>query len=118
MPTEIDLKLAEDLAEFRLESEKRFGDMEKSIATIHGELREFRAEVGVQLGIAKWLGVFFASILVAVVVGAGRVVWDAATINAEVQHQGARIEKVEKRLDAMDQKLDTLISRTAPKPGG
>ena len=107
MPTEIDVKLANDLAEFRLDTEKRFGSIEKMLSGIQEQLKFIR-----------WAGVFFSGVLVAVVFGAGRVVWDAATITAEVKQQGARLDKVEKRLDGIDQKLDTLISRTAPKASG
>jgi hypothetical protein len=109
MPTEIDVKLANDLAEFRLETEKRFGSVEKGLAAIDRDLKFIR-----------WIGVFFAGVLVAVVFGAGRVIWDASALHSKVEQQGQRLEKVEGRLDAMDRKLDTLLSRTAPapKPGG
>jgi hypothetical protein len=107
MPTETDVKLAEDLADFRLETEKRFGSIEKALSGIQ-----------VQLKFIQWIGAFFAGVLVAVVFGAGRVVWDAATISADVKQQGIRQEKLEGRMDAMDKKLDLIISRTAPKAGG
>ncbi len=69
-------KLREDLGDFRLESERRFGSIEKVLSGIQEHLKFIR-----------WVGVFFAGILVAAVAGAGHVVWDAATINAEVNHQ-------------------------------
>ena len=70
--------------------------------------------------------------MVAAGAGAGRVIWDAATISAdvkqrgrtldalasEVKHQGERLEKVEKRLDGIDAKLDTLIRQGEPKAKG
>jgi hypothetical protein len=60
MPTETDVRLAEDLADFQLATEKRFGGIEKTPEGMDRELRFIR-----------WIGVFFAGILVA---GAGRVV--------------------------------------------
>jgi tetrahydromethanopterin S-methyltransferase subunit G len=131
MPTETDLKLAEDLADFRLASERQFGAVEKSLADFRvetanrfekvterfGRVDTALAGIETQLRIGRWIATFFAGVLVAVVFGAGRVVWDAATTSAEVRHQGERLDKVEKRLDAMDGKLDTIIRQTA-KAGG
>lgn len=97
MPTDIDVKLAEDLAEFRLEVEKRFGSIEK-------DLGEFRTEVRTQLGFIKWLGVFFASVLVALVAGAVNVAWNASALNSDVKQ--------------MARQLDAIVRQTAPKAGG
>jgi hypothetical protein len=110
MPTDIDVKLAEGLADFRLETERRFGALDRTLAAINTELR-----------LIRFIGVFFAGVLVAVAAGAGRVVWDAATLTAEVRQHGVRLDKVEKRLDGIDAKLDTLIRlirRSEPKTGG
>lgn len=92
MPTATDEKLgeqihevAESLAGFRLEISERFGALE---TTFEG----FRSKVDTHLQFIKWLGVFFAGILVAVVVGSGRVVWDAATVNSEMKQQGRVVE--------------------------
>ncbi len=92
MPTAADEKLgeqihevAESLAGFRLEMAERFGTLEK---TFEG----FRNKVETHLQFSKWLGVFFAGILVAVVVGSGRVVWDAATVSSDVKQQGRVLE--------------------------
>ena len=97
MPTDIDVKLAKDLAEFRLEVERRFGSIEK-------DLGEFRTEVRTQLGFIKWLGVFFASVLVALVAGAVTVAWNASALNSDVKQ--------------MAKQLDTIVRQTAPKAGG
>ena len=97
-------RLREGLGDYRLETEQRFGSIEKVLSGIQEQLKFIR-----------WVGVFFAGILVAAVAGAGRVVWDAATINAEVKHQGERLEMVAKRLDGIDTKLDTLIRRGEPR---
>jgi hypothetical protein len=97
MPTDIDVKLAEDLADFRLEVEKRFGSIEK-------ELGEFRTEVRTQLGFIKWLGVFFAGVLLMLVGGAVNVAWNASALNSDVKQ--------------MARQLDTIVRQTAPKAGG
>ena len=134
-PTETDVKLVQDLAEVHTDLERRFGAVDVALAGIQEQLKFIR-----------WIGVFFAGLLVAEDFGAGRVVWDAATISGDVkqqgkvqeevrgkveQHgrlideqrtdlkeQGRRMDRVEQRLDAMDGKLDTLLTRSAPKPPG
>jgi hypothetical protein len=73
------------LAGFRLETAERFGALEKT-------LEGFRNKVDTHLQFIKWIGVFFAGILVAVVVGSGRVVWDAATVSSDVKQQGRVLE--------------------------
>jgi hypothetical protein len=95
MPTDIDVKLAEDLAEFRLEVERRFGSIEK-------DLGEFRTEVRTQLGFIKWLGVFFAGVLLMLVGGAVNVAWNASALNSDVKQ--------------MAKQLDTIVRQTAPAP--
>jgi hypothetical protein len=122
MPTETDVKLATDLADFRVDMERRFGAVEK-------ELAAFRSGVETELGIIRklgtWLrgGVFGA--VGTMIIGSATIAWSASAVNSKVEQQGARLDRfegrldrVEKRLDGIDQKLDTLISRTAPKPGG
>ena len=132
MPTATDEKLgeqihevAENLAGFRLEMAERFG---ASTRPSEG----FRNKVDTHLQFIKWIGVFFAGILVAVVFGAGRVVWDAATVssdvkqqgrvletlNSEVKQQGTRLDKIDGRLEAMQKQLEILVGRATPKPGG
>ena len=128
-----------NLAGFRLEAAERLGALDKA-------LEGFRNKVDTHLPFIKWIGVFFAGILVAVVFGAGRVVWDAATVssdvkqqgrvldtlnaevkqqgtrldtlNAEVKQQGTRLDRIEGRLDAIAKQLETLVNRSAPKAGG
>ena len=97
MPTATDEKLATDLTEFRLEVEKRFGSLGR-------ELGEFRTEVRTQLGFIKWLGIFFATVLVALVAGAVNVAWNASALNSDVKQ--------------MAKQLDTIVRQTAPKAGG
>jgi hypothetical protein len=107
MPTDIDMKLADDLAAFRLETEKRFGAVETTLAGILEQLKFIR-----------WIGVFFAGVLVTIVATSIGITWSASALNSEVKTQGQRLDKVEARLDAMGKQLDILISRTAPKTGG
>jgi hypothetical protein len=95
-------------------------------------LGKMMADVSNDLRWIKRIGGALAALILAVVVGSGRVIWEAATITvkvdqqgirlndltAEGKQQGARLEKVEKRLDGIDAKLDVLIRRAETKPGG
>lgn len=113
MPTETDVKIAEDLADFRLEvaqrfekTTERFGSVDESLGVIDRDLKFIR-----------WVGVFFAGILVVLVERSINLAWEASAVVSKVEQQGLRIDKLEKRLDGVDQKLDTLLSRTTPKTG-
>lgn len=128
MPTETDAKLAADLADFRVESERRFGLLEK-------ELAAFRSSVEAQLGMIRKLGDRLLGTAVGIIgtmiVGAATVAWAASAVVSDVRHQGERIDKVEagidavgkridkveSRLDAISKQLETLLSRTPPKAG-
>ena len=101
------MKLAKDLADFRLETEKRFGSIEKRSANSGSRRRTAR--------VIEWIGIFFATVLVALVAGAVNVAWNASALNSEVRRSPAR--KIEGRLDGMDKKLDTLVRQTA-RAGG
>ena len=83
MPTETDVKLAEDLAEFRLESEKRFGSIDKDLSDIRSDLAWI-----------KRIGAFIVAFMVAAVATSGRVIWDASALNTEVKQQGRLVEEV------------------------
>jgi outer membrane murein-binding lipoprotein Lpp len=96
----------EDLGE--LTSEVK--DLTRSVDSLRNEFTGFRSTVETQLGVIKWIGVFFAGVLVALVAGAINVAWNASALNSEVKSQGGRLDKIES-------KLDTLIRQTAPKPG-
>jgi tetrahydromethanopterin S-methyltransferase subunit G len=106
-------EVSADLADFRVEVSERFGQVESKLAGIEKEL-------GIIRKLGTWLlgGVF--GLVAALITGAATIGWSASAVNSEVKHQGQRIDQVEKRLDAMDQKLDLIISRTtpAPKAGG
>ena len=113
-----------DLAEEVKELSQEVKVASKGLSDLRAEFGEFRVEVRTQLGIIKWVAVFFAGVLLTVVAGAGRVVWDAATITAEVKQQGkrldaidAKLEKTDRRLDGIDAKLEILIRRAETKPG-
>jgi hypothetical protein len=94
----------------------------KELARAVGELRtefgEFRSEVRTGLGVIKWVGVFFAGILVSLVTGTIGMAWNASAVVSDVRQHGERLDKVEKRLDGIESKLDVLIRRTEPKAGG
>jgi uncharacterized protein HemX len=131
----------EDLGELT----KDVKELSRGVADLRTEFVGFRTGVDKDLKLIKGIGIFFSGVLLAVVAGAGHVVWDAATINSEVkqhgekfnelksevkQHgeklnelkseikqQGGRLDKIESRLDEMAKQLDTLVRRTEPKPG-
>ncbi len=63
----------------------RIDSLDENIRGMAQGFAEFRGSVNTQLATIRWLGVFFASILVAVVVGAGRVVWDASALTSKVE---------------------------------
>ncbi len=110
MPTATDEKLgeqihevAEHLAGLRVEMVARFGAIETN-------LEGFRNRVDTQLQFIKWMGVFFSGILVAVVFGAGRVVWDAATVSSEVKQQGRTMETLSSEVKQQGRTMETLSS--------
>lgn len=92
-------------------------DLGRSVDALRNEVTGFRASVETQLGFIKWVGVFFAGVLVALVAGAVNVAWNASALNSEVKTQGGRLDKIEGRLDGMARQLDTLIRRTEPVKG-
>ena len=98
-----------DLTELRVDVEKRFVAIDRSLAGIERDLKFIR-----------WIGAFFAMILVALVTGSVTVAWNASAVVSEVKHQGERLDKVEKqlehqgeRLDRIEKQLDILVQRTA-----
>jgi hypothetical protein len=122
MPTDIDVKLTEDLARLRVEVAERFGRVEKDLA-------EYRAEVRTELKVIHKLGAWLLGgvfgVVAALVTGAATIGWSASAVVSEVKSQAqrsdkfeGRVDRVEKRLDGIDAKLDVLIRRTEPKTGG
>lgn len=121
MPTDADLKLAEDLADFRLETERRFGSVERTLGDLRADVKEFRAGIESELRWIKRIGGVLVGLVLAVALGSGRVIWDAATVASDVRQHGrrldqleGRLDRVEKRLDGIDAKLDVLIRRGEP----
>lgn len=108
MPTDTDVKLAEGLADFRVEVAERFGKVDAQFAAVDTELHLIR-KLGDRL-LSVGVG-----IIGTMIVGAATIAWAASAVVSDVKHQGERIDKIEGRLDAMGKQLDILISRTAPK---
>jgi hypothetical protein len=114
-------ELSKGVADFRVEMAERFGRVDKGLEGIERELRFIR-----------WAGAFAALVLltlvgstIAVAYQAGRTVAaveslreSTGELKAQARDHGGRIEKVERRLDSIDAKLDTLIRRGEPKAGG
>lgn len=111
MPTATDDKLAEALTNLRVEMAERFGRVEKDIA-------EFRGGITSDLRWIKWLG----GILLTGVLGtglyvahrAGQIETTVATLKEDMKDVKAELKAHGRRLDGIDQKLDTLIQRTQP----
>jgi hypothetical protein len=121
-----------DVAGLRVDVAGLRAEMAARSGKLRGELGEFGGEIRTELGGVKSLGIFFAGVLVAVALGFAYAAWDAGSIAADVEQQGRtldtlasdakrqceRLEKVEKRLDGIDAKLDILIRRAEPKAKG
>jgi outer membrane murein-binding lipoprotein Lpp len=114
----------------------RIDRLDETIRGMGEEFAEFRGSVKSQLATIRWFGVFFAGILVAIAVGAGRVVCDASALTSKVEQLSkdssaltskveqlsSRVERIDGRLDSWAEKvnkqLDILIQhiqREAPK---
>jgi hypothetical protein len=111
MPTEIDVKLAENLANFRVEVAECFGAVAKDLARVETKL-------GIIRKLGTWLLGGFFGVVAALVTGAATIGWSASAVVAEVKNQAQRTDKLENRLDAMAKQLEILIRRSEPKAGG
>jgi archaellum component FlaC len=94
---------------------KEVRELGKGVDALRNEFTGFRASVETQLGFIKWVGVFFAGVLVALVAGAVNVAWNASALNSEVKTQGSRLDKMDGRLDGIAKQLETIIRQTAAK---
>jgi cytoskeletal protein RodZ len=95
-------------------------ELGRGMADLRNDSTGFRSAVEKELKLIRWIGVFFAGVLVAVVFGSGRVIWDAATIAAEVKQQREEMKELKSDFKQMSRQLDTIIRQTAPasKAGG
>ena len=98
MPTATDEKLGADLADFRVEVEKRFGSVEKDI-------EGFRKEVKTDL---RWIKAIGVGLLLTAFSFAGWVISDMATLKAEVRQQGGRLDEMKKQLEQQGGRLDKI----------
>ena len=138
MPTPTDQQLAadiqevaENLAGFRVEVAEKFGTVNARLEEKFGTVNARLEGIQVELKLFRWLGVFFAGLLVTLVGGLITVSWNASgvvfevnqqrrhvdEVRAEVKQQGARLGNIEGRMDGVEKKLDLLIRRTEPKMG-
>ena len=92
------------------------------VAGIEGELRLIRrlggrllgalvAAVVATLALSGWYG----SAIHSDVAQHGRTIEE---LRGDAKSEGARLDKIERRLDSIDAKLDALLGRAAPKAGG
>ncbi len=61
-----------------------FKDLSRDLNALREEFANFRGRVDTQLGIIKWLGAFFAGILVSLVGSAVWLAWNASALTSEV----------------------------------
>lgn len=125
MPRPTSQEVSEGLADFRVEVSERFGRMEAELSSVRTELGLIRklgdrlfgamiAGVGTMFAWAALAG-WYGSALNSEVKQHGRQIEE---LHGEVKSQGARLDRVERRLDTIDHKFDTLLGRITPKPGG
>src|SRR2546423_1738516 len=108
MPTPPDQQLAEDIQEvaenlagFPVEISEKFG-------TVHADLEGFRSAVESNLKIIRWLGMFFASLLVALFVGSLTVAWNASALNSDVKEIGRRLNDLTSAVEQRGARLNDL----------
>jgi outer membrane murein-binding lipoprotein Lpp len=96
----------------------RIDRLDETIRGMGKDFADFRGSVKTELAAIPWLGVFFASILVAVVVGAGHVVWDASAVTSDVKQLSkdsaalaSEVKQLSKDSAAMTSKVDQLSSQ-------
>jgi hypothetical protein len=121
-PTDI---LAEDITTVRADIKA----LDVSVNALRTDFAAFKSSTETRLdmvlGIGKWAAASvtagFAAGLIAFIGGAVGVSWSASALNSNVEHQGARLDKIESRLDGSDAKLDLIVRRldqAAPKKKG
>ena len=96
--TATDEKLAADLTSFRAE-------VTRDISDVRADLAGFRGKVETDLRWIKGIGV---ALLLAAFSFAGWIIADMSTLKSEARQQGARLDRLEK-------KIDILIERTSPR---
>src|SRR2546421_268530 len=126
MPTPTDQQLAEDIQEvaenlagFRVEVAEKFGTGNANLEGMRGERAEkfgavnanlegFRSAVETNLKIIRWLGMFFASLLVALFVGSLTVAWNASALNSDVKEIGRRLNDLTSAVEQRGARLNDL----------
>ena len=107
-PTDLMAGDLKRLEESSLRVAARMDGLEAGIRDLREGFAGFRGRVDAYLGFMKWLGVFVAGILVAVVAGTGRVVWDASAVNTEMKHQGVQFDAMSTEVKQQGTRLDAM----------
>lgn len=131
--SEAEVKLSEQLTDFKLSTEHRFGLLERELGEIKTEIRLTSRRLGWLIGALVILG---AGSVGSVIRATSYLAWQASAVVAQVQQHGTRLDKLDakleqygtrldrldtklesmdRRFEHMDAKLDTLLSRTQPK---
>jgi hypothetical protein len=110
-PTEL---LAADVGELR-ESDRHLAAEVTSLTTgVNGLRADFAALKAVSEKEFSHANAFekrITSVLIAVVLSAGGVIWGAAVLSNEVKHLGIRVDKIESKLDLIIQRLDQMVPK-------
>jgi DNA repair exonuclease SbcCD ATPase subunit len=140
---EIKAELSEKFVATNAQLEALRSELKETLAEKFGSLNTrhetFRSEVETNLKFIRWIGTFFAGILVSIFIGLITLAWHASALNSDVGHMerhlaevivevkslDARVGKVESRMDGIEQRMDgmskqleLLIRQTAPKAQG
>ncbi len=89
MPVQTD-HLADDIKE-----------LTEGVNGLKTEFAGFRGSVETQFAFLKWIRVFSARVLVALMGGAFAVSWTASSVVSEIKQQGVLVQKIERGLDQL-----------------
>jgi hypothetical protein len=126
VPTE---QLDADIRELDRRIGGRLEVIERSLASLREDFSAFRGSTDTNLKLIRWVGVFFAGLLVSLFLGIVTLTWHASAVNSrvfqlgedfqsmrtEIKEVGARVDKMElqvdERLDKMERQSDTRFDK-------
>ncbi len=100
--------VAEEVKDLADEVRDHHRDLTDSIGGLRTDLVALRSSVTNDLWWIKGIGA-------ALLAGSGWMIWILATITADARHQDTRADRIERHLDSIEGKVDTLIHRAEPK---
>ena len=103
MPTDTDMKLAENLNEFRIEVAEDFGklrtDVAEKLGAINGTLERLEGRIGHSISVAKWTIGILMPIILGLIGTAFWLTWHAAKLDSRVERleHSTRVEQPQAR---------------------